>query len=100
LGTSAVKVNSSHHQGIKELAPGLVASGWTDDDLIEAIESAADAPWLLAVQWHPEEMHADLQAADRGLFAALVQAAEGTRSDLVGEGREEEPATHAVERAP
>ena len=35
-----------------------------------------------------------------GLFAALVQAAEGTRSDLVGEGREEEPATHAVERAP
>jgi len=78
----------------------LVASGWTDDDLVEAIESAADAPWLLAVQWHPEEMHADLQAADAGLFAALVQAAEGTRSDLVGEGREEEPAAHAVERTP
>ena len=100
LGTNAVTVNSSHHQGIKELATGLVASGWTDDDLIEALEGPADAPWLLAVQWHPEEMHADLQAADRGLFAALVQAAEGTRSDLVGEGREEEPATHAVERAP
>jgi putative glutamine amidotransferase len=100
LGTDAVKVNSSHHQGINKLGPGLTASGWTDDDLIEAVESPAETPWLLAVQWHPEEMHADAQAADHGLFAALVEAAEIARSDLVGERREEEPVTHAVQRAP
>jgi putative glutamine amidotransferase len=100
LGTNAVKVNSSHHQGIQELGPGLVASGWTDDDLIEAVETPAETSWLLAVQWHPEEMHADAQAADHGLFAALVEAAETSRSDLMGERREEEPVTHAVQRAP
>ena len=97
LGGTSVTVNSSHHQAIKELAPGLVASGWTDDDLIEAAESAPGAPWLLAVQWHPEEMHADGEAPDRGLFAALVMEAGRTRDDLVGEGREQNPVAHAVE---
>jgi putative glutamine amidotransferase len=71
-------VNSFHHQAVDRLAGGLVASGWSPDGLIEAVESAADAPWLLAVQWHPEEMHADVRAPERGLFRALVEAAQGT----------------------
>ena len=100
LGASAITVNSSHHQGIKDLAAGLLATGWTDDELIEAVESPAGAPWLLAVQWHPEEMHADAQAPDHGLFAALVHAAEGERVELVSERRKEEPAAHSVQRAP
>jgi gamma-glutamyl-gamma-aminobutyrate hydrolase PuuD len=75
LGATAITVNSSHHQAIKDLAPGLHPTGWTDDKLIETAETAPDAPWLLAVQWHPEEMHRDRQAPDRGLFAALVREA-------------------------
>ena len=55
------------------LAGGLVATGWSEDGLIEAVESPAEAPWLLAVQWHPEEMHAEVQAPERGLFRALVE---------------------------
>jgi hypothetical protein len=35
------------------------------------------------VQWHPEEMHAEVRAPDRGLFRALVGAAEAR----AGEGR-------------
>ena len=31
-------------------------------------------PWLLAVQWHPEEMLGDAAAPERGLFRALVEA--------------------------
>jgi putative glutamine amidotransferase len=100
LGRARVRVNSSHHQAIKALAPGLVASGWTDDDLIEAAESPADGPWLLAVQWHPEEMHADAEAPDRGLFAALVEAADAARDELVGERGKEEAVAHAVQRTP
>jgi putative glutamine amidotransferase len=96
-GTS-IKVNSSHHQAIKDLAPGLLASGWTDDDLIEAAETPADAPWLLAVQWHPEEMHAESRAPERGLFAALVREAAGARDESVGEGRKEQAVADAVER--
>lgn len=98
LGSSSVTVNSSHHQAIKDLAPGLIATGWTDDDLVEAAESPAGAPWLLAVQWHPEEMHADGRAPDRGLFAALVREAGMTRDGLVGERRKEDSVAHAVER--
>jgi putative glutamine amidotransferase len=75
LGGTAFAVNSFHHQGVDTLAAGLVASGWSPDGLIEAAESPADAPWLLAVQWHPEEMHADARAPERGLFRALVEAA-------------------------
>jgi putative glutamine amidotransferase len=98
LGATGVMVNSSHHQAIKDLAPGLRATGWTDDKLIEAAEAAPDAPWLLAVQWHPEEMHRDRQAPDRGLFAALVREAGTAREGLVGEGRKEDAIAHAVER--
>ncbi len=76
LGSEAVTVNSFHHQAIRDLASGLIASGWTDDDLIEAVESPPDAPWLLAVQWHPEEMYADMAAPERGLFRGLVKEAE------------------------
>jgi putative glutamine amidotransferase len=75
LGATALTVNSFHHQAVDRLGSGLVATGWSDDGLIEAAESPADAPWLLAVQWHPEEMHGDAKAPERGLFRALVEAA-------------------------
>jgi putative glutamine amidotransferase len=75
LGTEVIQVNSFHHQAIRDLAPGLVATGWTEDGLIEAAETPADTPWLLLVQWHPEEMHADRAAPERGLFRALIEEA-------------------------
>ncbi len=98
LGSSSITVNSFHHQAIKDLAPGLIATGWSEDGLIEAVESAADAPWLLAVQWHPEEMHADRRAPDQGLFAELLKEADLARSGLVGGRRKEDAVAHAVER--
>jgi putative glutamine amidotransferase len=100
LGTTSLSANSSHHQAIKVLASGLLATGWTEDDLIEAAETPADAPWLLAVQWHPEEMHADPRAPEHGLFTALVREAGNARNGSVGGGRKEEAVAHAVERAP
>jgi putative glutamine amidotransferase len=74
LGATQVTVNSFHHQAVDRLGAGLVATGWSEDGLIEAAEAPADAPWLLTVQWHPEEMHADAKAPERGLFRALVEA--------------------------
>ncbi len=75
LGAERVTVNSFHHQAVRDLAPGLLASGWTEDGLIEAAETAEGEGWLLAVQWHPEEMFADARAPERGLFRALVERA-------------------------
>jgi putative glutamine amidotransferase len=75
LGGLSVRVNSFHHQAVRDLAPSLVASGWTEDGVVEAVESRRDAPWLLAVQWHPEEMHAEAEAPEHGLFRALIERA-------------------------
>lgn len=53
-GQSEVTVNSVHHQGIKDLAPGFaVEARCSDDGLIEAIRRTT-GPYLAAVQWHPE----------------------------------------------
>lgn len=74
LGTTRIEVNSFHHQSIRDLAPGLVVTAVAPDGEIEGVESPESAPWLLAVQWHPEEFHAHDRAPDLGLFAALIDA--------------------------
>jgi putative glutamine amidotransferase len=75
-----VTVNSAHHQGVKDLAPSLRATGYADDGLIEVLE-ALDAPWLLAVQWHPEMNYAAYpdQRWPFRAFAQAVRAARGQR---------------------
>lgn len=53
LGTDGpIPVNSQHHQGIRDLAPGLVATARAEDGLIEAYEASEQA--VTGVQWHPE----------------------------------------------
>ena len=48
------KINSIHHQSIKDLAPGFaVEARCPDDGVIEAIRHTGPA-WVAAVQWHPE----------------------------------------------
>ncbi|MGT2711854.1 gamma-glutamyl-gamma-aminobutyrate hydrolase family protein [Streptococcus oriscaviae] len=48
------QINSFHHQSIKQLAPGLVATAHDPrDGTIEAFESQG-ALALLGIQWHPE----------------------------------------------
>ncbi|MGE4243854.1 gamma-glutamyl-gamma-aminobutyrate hydrolase family protein [Ramlibacter sp.] len=54
LGERRHRINSVHHQGIKDLAPGFEAEAISPDDgVIEAIRHRGDA-WVAAVQWHPE----------------------------------------------
>ena len=58
-----------HHQAVDRLAPGLVATAWAADGTVEALEDPA-RPFVVGVQWHPEQ-----DAADTRLVAALVAAA-------------------------
>lgn len=55
-------VNTSHHQAIKKLGSKLVASAWSEDGLIEAVEDPS-LPFCMGVQWHPEFLVCDLDLA-------------------------------------
>jgi putative glutamine amidotransferase len=98
LGPASLTVNSFHHQAIKDLAKGLVATGWTEDGLIEAVETAPGTPWLLAVQWHPEEMFADGSAPEQGLFRGLVEEASRREGEAVEASGRRDP--EEFDRAP
>jgi putative glutamine amidotransferase len=75
LGRSEAAVPTHHHQAIDRLGADLVATAWTDDGVIEAVEFdrpvpvVDTGPFMIAVQWHPEA------GDDLSLFTALVAAA-------------------------
>ena len=47
-----VKVNSIHHQAVRDPGRDLHATAWSDDGVIEAVEGDNE----LGIQWHPERM--------------------------------------------
>ncbi len=67
-----IEVNSLHHQAVKTIAPQLRVTGKSDDGVIEAVESP-ERRFLIAVQWHPEEI--DEVPWVQRLFAGFVRAA-------------------------
>ena len=67
-----LKVNTSHHQAIKKVAPGFQVSARAPDGIIEAIERSK--PFVLGVQWHPENLYRTDRAAVQ-LFEAFLRAA-------------------------
>ncbi|MEO6390743.1 MAG: gamma-glutamyl-gamma-aminobutyrate hydrolase family protein [Pyrinomonadaceae bacterium] len=50
----AALVNSHHHQAVLSVGRDLVATAWSSDGLIEAIEDPRPEHSVMAVQWHPE----------------------------------------------
>jgi putative glutamine amidotransferase len=49
-----VLVNSHHHQAVETVGRELVATAWTSDGLIEAVEDSRPERFAVGVQWHPE----------------------------------------------
>jgi len=72
LEGDALMVNSRHHQAVKQLAPGFVASATAPDGVIEAIERP-DLPFCVGVQWHPENFWRTGEF--RALFEGLLKVA-------------------------
>ena len=70
--SEVVACSSHHHQGIDRLGDGLVATGWSEDGLVEALER--ENGWIVGVQWHPEDS-AGRDPAQQGLFDELVRRA-------------------------
>jgi len=70
LGATQINGASFHHQGIAELADGLVAVGYAPDGILEAVEHRTK--WLLGMQWHPEDTAAT-DSAQQNLYNAFVR---------------------------
>jgi putative glutamine amidotransferase len=76
MEATELRVNSTHHQAIRDVAPDWRAVGHAPDGVVEAIErETSDDAFAVAVQWHPEELWQLEDAPTRRLFQAFVDAA-------------------------
>ncbi len=53
-GGITARVNSSHHQAIKDPGENLRITATTQDGVIECVEDTRSERFVLGVQWHPE----------------------------------------------
>ena len=54
LGRADFSASSAHHQAVRKAAPRLKVAARAADGVIEALELPGH-PWLIGVQWHPED---------------------------------------------
>lgn len=72
IGVDGVVGNCHHHQAVDRVGDGLDVVARAADGTVEALE-AADDPWTVAVQWHPEDS-AMRDPVQQRLFEAFVHA--------------------------
>lgn len=68
-----LRINSFHHQAVKDLAPTLRCTARAEDGLVEGVEST-EYGWVVGVQWHPERHEAEATREDPNirLFKAFA----------------------------
>jgi putative glutamine amidotransferase len=76
VGRTAMRVNALHSQSVDRLGVSLRVSARDRSGMVQAVERTRD-PFAVGVQWHPEHILYDKR--HRGLFTALVTAAEAYR---------------------
>lgn len=73
LGRTSATVRGAHHQAVDEIGDGLRATAYAPDGIIEATEHM-EKTWVVGLQWHPEEPHAN-EADRKNIFETLVEQA-------------------------
>ncbi len=73
VGAGTLGVNSSHHQAVKDLSGLFVVTARAPDGVVEGMESPRHR-FVVAVQWHPEELYRQ-EPHHAALFRALAEAA-------------------------
>lgn len=71
-GAGEIRVNSAHHQAVRQLGADLRVGATSPDGVIESIESTDPHWFCVGVQWHPESETAS--ALDNQLFESFIQA--------------------------
>ena len=71
IQSDKIKVNSAHHQSVKNTGENFIVSAFASDKIIEAIEHTKH-PWCLGMQWHPEFLITD---ADKAIIKDFIKHA-------------------------
>lgn len=84
--TNIARVNSFHHQAVKDVAPGFEITSKAPDGVIESIEYGGqyvdeynDKPFMIGVQWHPEIMWKKDMVYLK-IFEYFISEAKGTKN--------------------
>jgi len=67
-----LKVNTTHHQAVKDPGKGLITNATAKDGIIEGIESREHS-FVLGVQWHPEFLM-ERNLPQRKIFSSFISA--------------------------
>jgi len=70
VGVAQMRVNSAHHQAVRDPGPYATVNATAADGVIEGVEDTRHR-FCLGVQWHPEYF---IDPGDRRIFDALVAA--------------------------
>ncbi|HWQ32589.1 MAG TPA: gamma-glutamyl-gamma-aminobutyrate hydrolase family protein [Blastocatellia bacterium] len=73
-GGDTARVNSSHHQAIREVGSNLRVIARSLDGVIEAVIDIRPERFVLGVQWHPE-IAWERDSLSQAIFARFVEAA-------------------------
>jgi len=83
IGKGVLKVNSFHHQAIKDVSDKFAAVAFSNEGIIEAIEIKEDR-FVMGMQWHPEMM-ADRHTDQLKIFKCFVEACKGKKTEQLVE---------------
>lgn len=81
VGSLTTKVNSHHHQAIRNIGKNLRPTAWANDGVIEAVEDIREGRFAVGVQWHPELSWAT-DALSGNLFRMFIEEC-SSRSKIV-----------------
>lgn len=67
-----IRVNSHHHQSVKQIGENLKATAWAKDGVVECIEDTRAGRFALGVQWHPE-LNWQTDEFSRNIFETFIE---------------------------
>ncbi len=71
VGVDKFKVNSYHHQALRNMPEGFIVSGVASDGVIESFEST-NHTFVMGVQWHPESLISKNDVNSLAIFEAFI----------------------------
>jgi putative glutamine amidotransferase len=72
VGSLTTKVNSHHHQAIRNMGRNLRPIAWANDGVIEGVEDSREGRFSVGVQWHPELSYVT-DDLSKNLFRTFVE---------------------------